>query len=270
MRRHIMMKRGIVLRSVVLLTIIPAFILVLPAQAQEDFLQIGEYKACTDGVAFWVTGHNSVPGATWENWVTYGAVLAPPLLIDPDTSPMPLGDFTVLLVYYYDPARAALIPVSLPLSPGTLISFDAYQAIMGGGGVIDSESGVPVEACSIDDWLAGPGGPAESLVCMTRVHFFSTDAAPADGVVELYTLFGELFRPEGQLLQSIPISGGERLDMTLELPCEQHVRAWYTPTGGPPALLPSQYYPDGEYGTPAGGEAPSYHTSFAGVVPATD
>ncbi|GAB4434857.1 MAG: hypothetical protein Kow00120_01420 [Anaerolineae bacterium] len=271
-------------RLALMLVLGAAMVVVAPALAQDgkggaapdvpgsshdpaDWMQIGEYQACIDGVAYYVSGHNTEADDTWWNWVTYGGSQADPWLVDEYVNPLPVGDFNVLLVQYFDPAYAALIPVSLPLNPGDRIYFDAYQSRLYGdnGFAYDERHYVPVEDCLIDEWLAAPD---EWTTCRTNMHIFSTDGAPADGVVEVRTLFGDLFRPEGWTEATIAVAAGQRLDNDVTVGCARHVRVWFTPTGGTPTLLPSQYYPD-DFGSGWDGTA-SYHTNFAGRVAPTD
>ncbi|GAB4435118.1 MAG: hypothetical protein Kow00120_01840 [Anaerolineae bacterium] len=109
---------------------------------------------------------------------------------------------------------------------------------------------------------------------LTTIHVYATDTAPADGVVGVYINYnyeaGEPFQPAGVLMDSFTVSAGQRLDAMLTgYPYQTNVRVWFTPAGDDPVLLPSQYYPDGEFGT--GAATPDegafvYATSFASAV----
>ncbi|MCZ7543110.1 MAG: hypothetical protein M5R40_06030 [Anaerolineae bacterium] len=225
-----------------------------------DYSQIEEWMACTDGVAYRVTGYNGDVGDTWYNDMGVGpGYLTAPFLQATDFSPMPYGAFDVWLVYHFVSTYGA----ALPLTPGTPIYFDAWQ--WGPDDTPDWVQDVPVEDCLIDEWLAAPD---EWTTCRTNMHIFSTDGAPAAGVVEVRTLFGEQFRPEGWTEATIAVAAGQRLDNDVTVGCARHVRVWFTPTGGTPTLLPSQYSPD-EFGSGWDGTA-SYHTNFAGRVAPTD
>lgn len=100
---------------------------------------------------------------------------------------------------------------------------------------------------------------------------FSSDLAPADGNITIRTRYGSWFRPEGILLQAMPITEGTQLDTTFPgMRCGWTVRVWYYPSTGDttPKMLPSQYWP-GEYLVDGNSVSISYATAFAAALPAT-
>ncbi|MBN1286164.1 MAG: hypothetical protein JXB47_12270 [Anaerolineae bacterium] len=119
--------------------------------------------------------------------------------------------------------------------------------------------------------ISAPGALAQEAA---EIHLYSSDAAPTNGTLEIYTSYnygdGALFQPEGSLMATIPVSAGQPIDAVLsDYPHGVNVRVWFVPDDGQPSLLPSQHYP-AEFGTAAGGEdnLSVYMTSFAGAIPA--
>jgi hypothetical protein len=93
---------------------------------------------------------------------------------------------------------------------------------------------------------------------------YTTNTAPADGVVIV------MWRREpGDTefhVETLGVNTGDQLSsIPIYVPCAVNIRAYYQPFDAGGALfMPSQYYPDDDYGTPGEWEpnSPPYHTAF--------
>ncbi len=105
-------------------------------------------------------------------------------------------------------------------------------------------------------------GRPKGGACMMHLH--TTNPAPVDGVVIIMWM-----RAPGDTefhLETFGVTAGEAVgNIPIFAPCAVNVRVYYRPFEADGVLfLPSQYYPDGEYGTPPEWQPdnPSYHTTF--------
>lgn len=114
--------------------------------------------------------------------------------------------------------------------------------------------------------------------CLRSFPVFTTDTAPSAGTLKLNVLFGTMNREEGATYKTWNVTAGQRINNDMvTIPTPRWVRLWWQPTGSTTwYLLPSQYWlgdgtPASEYGLTCGTDnGPSYHTSFANAIPASE
>ena len=128
------------------------------------------------------------------------------------------------------------------------------------------------------DWKGVSSGVSSN--CDTNVPIFTTDAAPSDGTLELHVLLGnEGARGDEIVFQTWDLTAGQQLNnvFSTNLPAPRYLRFWWQPAGSSDWFyLTSQYWQGGgslsdEFGLQCGpSPQPSYHTSFANLVPESD
>lgn len=125
--------------------------------------------------------------------------------------------------------------------------------------------GADVTATSFEDVANG---------CERAVPLFTTDAAPANGTLEMRVQFGEQNRTEGYNVRTWQVIKGKQINNESGIvPAPKWVRVWWQPAGESDwYLLPSQYWAGSgttasEYGVSCDNKGvPSYHTSFANAI----